>query len=106
MPLCNDQAERRSSCPYSCRAVRARGCGRCRARAFPTAALAAGERTLLQETALRVADRLAFIRPTVIANAEHRFAIAEQLRESAMIGPTIVLEPFGGTPLRRLRLRR
>jgi mannose-1-phosphate guanylyltransferase/mannose-1-phosphate guanylyltransferase/mannose-6-phosphate isomerase len=53
----------------------------------------AGERTMLQETALRVADPARFQPVMVIANAEHRFVIAEQLREVGQGAPTIVLEP-------------
>ena len=54
-----------------------------------------GEKTLLQQTALRVADPLLFADPVVIANAEHRFVIGEQLRAVGVSNPTIVLEPFG-----------
>jgi mannose-1-phosphate guanylyltransferase/mannose-1-phosphate guanylyltransferase/mannose-6-phosphate isomerase len=54
----------------------------------------AGERTMLQETALRVADPLRFHPVTVVANAEHRFVIAEQMREIDARPPTIVLEPM------------
>jgi mannose-1-phosphate guanylyltransferase/mannose-1-phosphate guanylyltransferase/mannose-6-phosphate isomerase len=54
-----------------------------------------GERTLLQQTALRVADPQLFADPMVIANAEHRFAIGEQLRAVGVSDPTIVLEPVG-----------
>src|SRR5262245_45751622 len=54
-----------------------------------------GERTLLQQTALRVSDPLLFTDPVVIANAEHRFVIGEQLRAVGIANPTIVLEPFG-----------
>jgi len=54
-----------------------------------------GEKTLLQQTALRVADPLLFSSPMVIANAEHRFAIAEQLRAVGISDPAMVLEPFG-----------
>lgn len=53
-----------------------------------------GSRTMLQETALRAADRGMFGDPIVVANAEHRFLIAEQLRECGMAAQ-IVLEPFG-----------
>ena len=53
----------------------------------------AGPRTMLQETALRVADPALFHPVTVIANAEHRFVIAEQLREIGQAKPTLVLEP-------------
>ncbi|HVI33722.1 mannose-1-phosphate guanylyltransferase/mannose-6-phosphate isomerase [Phenylobacterium sp.] len=53
----------------------------------------AGPRTMLQETALRVADAKRFHPVMVVANAEHRFVIAEQLREAGAAAPTIVLEP-------------
>jgi mannose-1-phosphate guanylyltransferase/mannose-1-phosphate guanylyltransferase/mannose-6-phosphate isomerase len=53
-----------------------------------------GPRTLLQETALRVADPRLFHPVMVVANAEHRFVIAEQLREAGARTPTIVLEPM------------
>jgi len=53
----------------------------------------AGPRTMLQETALRVADPALFHPVMVVANAEHRFVIAEQLREIGQGRPTIVLEP-------------
>lgn len=54
-----------------------------------------GEKTLLQQTALRVGDPAMFSEMMVVANAEHRFAIAEQLRAVGVADPTIVLEPFG-----------
>jgi mannose-1-phosphate guanylyltransferase/mannose-6-phosphate isomerase len=54
-----------------------------------------GDQTLLQQTALRVADTSLFADPMVIANAEHRFVIGEQLREAGISNPSIVLEPFG-----------
>lgn len=54
-----------------------------------------GEQTLLQQTALRVSDSSMFGRTMVIANAEHRFAIAEQLRSLGIAEPSMVLEPFG-----------
>jgi len=53
------------------------------------------EKTLLQQTALRVADASLFANPMVIANAEHRFAIGEQLRAVGISDPIIVLEPVG-----------
>ncbi|MFX8692469.1 sugar phosphate nucleotidyltransferase, partial [Acinetobacter baumannii] len=46
-----------------------------------------GEQTLLQQTALRVSDSSMFGRTMVIANAEHRFAIAEQLRSLGIAEP-------------------
>ena len=54
-----------------------------------------GEKTLLQQTALRVRDPSLFADPMVIANAEHRFAIAEQLRAIGLESPALVLEPSG-----------
>src|ERR1700730_3075654 len=38
------------------------------------------DKTLLQQTALRVSDPGLFTEPIVVANAEHRFVIGEQLR--------------------------
>src|ERR1700758_2676919 len=62
---------------------------------FPTQRLPlAGSRTMLQETALRTADPAHFQPVMVVANAEHRFVIAEQLREAGARAPTIVLEPM------------
>jgi len=52
-----------------------------------------GPKTLLQETARRVSDRAVFEPVVVVCNAEHRFVIAEQLREMGQDHPTIVLEP-------------
>ena len=40
-----------------------------------------GERSLLQETALRVESEDLFHLPMIVTNDEHRFIIAEQLRE-------------------------
>lgn len=54
-----------------------------------------GEKTLLQQTALRVADPTLFTTPMVIANAEHRFVISEQLHAVGISDPAMVLEPFG-----------
>lgn len=53
----------------------------------------AGKRTLIQETALRVADPDRFASVIVVANVEHRFVIGEQLREVGLEQATIVLEP-------------
>ena len=54
----------------------------------------AGAATMLQETAARVADPARFHPVTVVANAEHRFVIAQQLREIGETQATIVLEPM------------
>jgi mannose-1-phosphate guanylyltransferase/mannose-1-phosphate guanylyltransferase/mannose-6-phosphate isomerase len=55
----------------------------------------AGDLTMLQETALRVADATRFQPLMVIANADHRFIVAEQLREVGACAPRIILEPVG-----------
>jgi mannose-1-phosphate guanylyltransferase/mannose-1-phosphate guanylyltransferase/mannose-6-phosphate isomerase len=49
---------------------------------------------MLQETALRVADGTRFQPLMVIANAEHRFVVAEQLRAVGAHAPRIILEPM------------
>jgi mannose-1-phosphate guanylyltransferase/mannose-6-phosphate isomerase len=53
-----------------------------------------GPRTLLQETALRVAGA-GFAAPVAICARDHRFLVAEQLREAGIAGARIVLEPAG-----------
>ncbi len=52
-----------------------------------------GEQTLLQQTALRVRGMPNCAAPTVVCNDEHRFVIAEQLRQSGITPSAIVLEP-------------
>ena len=52
------------------------------------------ERTMLQETALRGVGQ-GFAPPIVVCNQEHRFLIAEQLREAGIENARIVLEPVG-----------
>jgi mannose-1-phosphate guanylyltransferase/mannose-6-phosphate isomerase len=52
------------------------------------------ERTLIQETARRAIGP-GFAPPVVVCNQEHRFLIAEQLREAAVPSPRILLEPCG-----------
>jgi mannose-1-phosphate guanylyltransferase/mannose-6-phosphate isomerase len=51
-------------------------------------------RTMMQETALRAAAP-EFAPPIVVCNQEHRFLIAEQLREAGIDDARIVLEPVG-----------
>ena len=53
------------------------------------------DHSMIQETALRVADPACFAPPLVICNEEHRFVIAEQLREVAITPAGIILEPVG-----------
>ena len=54
-----------------------------------------GDKSLLQEAALRVAALPGFAAPLVIANEEHRFIIAEQLREIEIASQGLILEPVG-----------
>ncbi|HKY19300.1 MAG TPA: mannose-1-phosphate guanylyltransferase/mannose-6-phosphate isomerase [Rhizomicrobium sp.] len=62
---------------------------------FPKQLLAlAGERSLIQDTVLR-AKGSGFAAPLIVCNTEHRFLIAEQLREAAVTPDAIVLEPIG-----------
>jgi len=62
---------------------------------FPKQLLAlASERSLIQDTLLR-ATGTAFAPPLVICNTEHRFLIAQQMREAGTAPDRIVLEPAG-----------
>ncbi len=54
----------------------------------------AGEDTMLQATWQRVAA-IADAPPIVVANEEHRFLVAEQLRQIGVTAPSILLEPVG-----------
>jgi mannose-1-phosphate guanylyltransferase/mannose-6-phosphate isomerase len=54
-----------------------------------------GERTMVQETALRVAGLPGLGKPVVVCNEEHRFMMAEQLRQVGVTPQAIVLEPVG-----------
>ena len=49
-----------------------------------------GDRTLLQDTALRLGTP-----PVVVCNHEHRFIVAEQLREVGIEPKAVVIEPVG-----------
>ncbi|HET7086136.1 MAG TPA: mannose-1-phosphate guanylyltransferase/mannose-6-phosphate isomerase [Rhizomicrobium sp.] len=62
---------------------------------FPKQLLAlTGEQSLIQDTALRTAGA-DFTPPFIICNTEHRFLIAEQMREAGIKPQAIVLEPVG-----------
>lgn len=53
-----------------------------------------GEHTLLQQTVCRTMDSDRFAAPILVANDEHRFIVAEQMR--ALGSPsTIIVEPYG-----------
>jgi mannose-1-phosphate guanylyltransferase/mannose-6-phosphate isomerase len=56
--------------------------------------LVSDERTLMQDTALRGRGP-AFSAPIVVCNQEHRFLIAEQLRQVGITDARILLEPVG-----------
>src|SRR5579859_2355754 len=51
------------------------------------------DRSLLQDSVARVGDRARFAAPLILANDEHRFIIAEQLRQIGVKPQTIMLEP-------------
>ena len=52
------------------------------------------DKSLMQETVLR-AHGPGFAAPIVVCNNEHRFLIAEQLRDAGVTGARIMLEPVG-----------
>jgi mannose-1-phosphate guanylyltransferase/mannose-6-phosphate isomerase len=54
-----------------------------------------GGDTLLQQTVSRVVGRAGFAPPLLVANEEHRFIIAEQLREISITPRALLLEPVG-----------
>ena len=54
-----------------------------------------GRDSLLQQTVRRVTDRQSFGSPLLVANEEHRFIIAEQLREISAVPRGLLLEPVG-----------
>ena len=53
-----------------------------------------GERTLIQQTALRL-EGLSAAAPVVVCNEAHRFLVAEQLRQIGIEPAAMVLEPVG-----------
>jgi len=53
------------------------------------------EKTMLQETALRLSGRDGMMAPLVVCGNEHRFLVAEQLREIGINPLGILLEPVG-----------
>ncbi len=54
-----------------------------------------GEHTLLQQTVLRLSGIKDLGKPILICNEEHRFMVAEQLRQVNIQADTIILEPEG-----------
>jgi mannose-1-phosphate guanylyltransferase / mannose-6-phosphate isomerase len=53
------------------------------------------DQSMLQDTVARLGGRSDVAAPIIIANQEHRFVIAEQLRKLGVEPAAIVLEPFG-----------
>ncbi len=53
------------------------------------------ERAMLLETALRVTDPAVFAPTIVVSNDEHRFIIAQQMREAGLVPLAHLLEPEG-----------
>ncbi|WP_295992845.1 mannose-1-phosphate guanylyltransferase/mannose-6-phosphate isomerase [Rugamonas sp.] len=53
------------------------------------------DKTMLQDTALRLAGRPELMAPLVVCGNEHRFMVAEQMREINMTPLAILLEPVG-----------
>ncbi|MBM85882.1 MAG: mannose-1-phosphate guanylyltransferase/mannose-6-phosphate isomerase [Rhodospirillaceae bacterium] len=63
---------------------------------YPKQLLAlAGDKTMLQDTALRFLGSERFAAPIIICNTEHRFIVAEQLRGIGVVPSDIILEPEG-----------
>jgi mannose-1-phosphate guanylyltransferase/mannose-6-phosphate isomerase len=58
-------------------------------------ALVGNDRTMLQDTVVRVRDVPAIQSPIVVCNEEHRFLIADQLAEMGVADARILLEPIG-----------
>jgi len=54
-----------------------------------------GHESLLQQTVHRVVESERFAPPVLVANEDHRFIIAEQLREIAAVPHALLLEPVG-----------
>jgi mannose-1-phosphate guanylyltransferase/mannose-6-phosphate isomerase len=53
------------------------------------------DKTMLQDTALRTAGRAEMMQPLIVCGNEHRFLVAEQLREIKVNPLGILLEPVG-----------
>ncbi len=64
-----------------------------------------GEQTMLQATVSRL-NGVHCESPVVICNEQHRFIVAEQLRQLNKLTENIILEPAGATPRRLSPWRR
>ena len=56
---------------------------------------ALNEKSLLQNTQLRLEGVRNLLDPILVCNSEHRFIVAEQMREVGISPNSILLEPFG-----------
>ena len=54
-----------------------------------------GNKTMFQETILRLKGIENIVDPIIICNSNHRFIVAEQLQEIGIMNSTILLEPAG-----------
>ena len=54
----------------------------------------AGSETMLQQTLQRL-EGIEMHQPIIVCNEDHRFIVAEQLRQSGIERPSILLEPMG-----------
>ena len=54
-----------------------------------------GNKTMFQETILRLKGIENIVDPIIICNSNHRFLVAEQLQQIGIINSTILLEPAG-----------
>lgn len=54
-----------------------------------------GSETLLQQTVIRLKGLKGVGAPIIVCNEEHRFLVAEQLRQVAIEPEAIILEPDG-----------
>ena len=61
-------------------------------------------KTFLQETAYRLKKNNFFDQPLIICNEEHRFLVAEQMRQIDTKPKSIILEPFGRNTLPAIAL--
>jgi mannose-1-phosphate guanylyltransferase/mannose-6-phosphate isomerase len=53
------------------------------------------QNTMLQDTVLRTLGIAGIAAPQVICNEEHRFMVAEQIRQTGVNPAAVILEPFG-----------
>ncbi len=53
------------------------------------------DNTMFQDTLFRLTGLDDLQPPIIVCNNDHRFMVAEQLQQLAVISPTILLEPFG-----------